>query len=308
MMMLRKSLLMLTAFSLLLHPGTVRSDDTSSSNPALKLMALYSPDIKSIKMINPYIVNIIAIYEINDQKDHLGEVKDYIQWYFDHVNYPDKDGLTGSIYDYAISDSGELKSSGHYDSVDGYAGTFLYMLNLYCLQTGDKELISANWEKIKDIAYLMQYLQGEDGLTIPYPKSKDNVKYLMDNCEAYAGIKAYNNLAERTGMNKEPFFLELEINIKKAILNNLSNKAMKNFYWAVDDKVKHISDWKILYPDALAQISAIFFGILDEDVDKRKSFWNEFNKYHGKSINSFPAEQLMIYKLTKKKMLEQSLN
>lgn len=306
-MMLRKSLLILTAFSLFFHPGTVHSDDTSSNNPALKLMAFYSPDIKSIKMINPYIVNIIAIYEINDQH-YLREVKDYILWYFDHLNYPDKDGLTGSIYDYEISESGELKSSGHYDSVDGYAGTFLYMLNLYYLQTGDKELISTNWEKIKDIAYLIRYLQGEDDLTTPNFKSKDNVKYLMDNCEAYAGIKAFNNLAERTGMSNKLFSFELEKKIKKAIMSNLYDKAMKNFYWAVDDKVKHISDWKILYPDALAQIFTIFFGILDGDVEKRKSFWNEFNKYHGKAINNFPLEQLMIYKLTKKKMLEQSLN
>jgi len=295
------------AFSLLLYSGTGYPNDTSSSNPALKLLALYSPDVKSIKTINPYIVNIIAIYEINNQH-HLKEVRDYILWYFDHLNYPDQAGLTGSIYDYEIGESGELKSTDHYDSVDGYAGTFLYMLNLYYLQTGDKELISARWEKIEDIAYLIQYLQDEDGLTTPYFKSRDNVKYLMDNCEAYAGIKSFNNLVERTGMSTELLSIELEKKIKKAILGTLSNKAMKNFYWAVDDKIKHVSDWKILYPDALAQIFTIFFDILDEDVEKRKAFWKEFNKHHGDSINNFPTEQLMIYKLTKKKMLGQSLN
>jgi hypothetical protein len=277
--------------------------DLSVKNPALKLMSFYAGEIKDSRTANPYIVNIIAIYEINKQR-RISEVKDYILWYFDHLNYPDQDGLTGTICDYQINKTGKEISTNDYDSADGYAGTFLYLLNLYHRQTGDKGFIDERWEKIKDVAYLIPYLQSEDGLSRARLKSKDNVKYLMDNCEAFAGIKSFNELAARTGHAGDPFYLETETNIKNGVLETLYNSDMKNFYWAIDDKVKHVSNWSTVYPDALAQIFPIYFGLLDEDKEKKKTLWQEFNKKYSDKSKSLPLEQRMIYELTKEKMIE----
>jgi len=301
--MLKKKLSLFIICSLLLLSGRALCADLSARNPALKLMSFYTGEIKDSRTINPYIVNIIAIYEMNKQR-HIREVKDYIQWYFDHLNYPDQDGLTGTIYDYQINKTGKEISTNDYDSADGYAGTFLYLLNLYHRQTGDKGLLDTHWEKIKDIAYLIPYLQSEDGLSRARLKSKDNAKYLMDNCEAFAGIKSFNELAARTDRARDPFYLETETNIKNGILETLYNIDMKNFYWAIDDTVKHTSSWSTMYPDALAQIFPIYFGLLDVDREKKKTLWQEFSKRYGDKIKAFPLEQWMIYELTKEKMVE----
>lgn len=303
MKMLKKKLSLFVLCSLLLLSGRAHCADSSVKNPALKLMSFYAGEITDSRTINPYILNIFAIYEIH-KKRHIGEVKQYILWYFDHLNYPDKDGLTGTIYDYEINKAGKEISTNDYDSVDGYAGTFLCLLNLYHRKTGDSTFINKHWEKIKDIAYLIPYLQGEDGLSRALLKSKDNAKYLMDNCEAFAGIKSFNELAARTGRAGNPFYLETEVNLKNGVLKMMFNVSMNNFYWAIDDKAKHASDWSKIYPDAIAQIFPIYFGLLDEDMKKKKTLWQEFNKWYEKKIKSFPPEQRIIYELTREKMAE----
>jgi hypothetical protein len=302
--MLKKLQLLSIAVSLLFFPMLGFCEEPLSENPGTGLMEFYSADTKGMRMVNPYIANITAIREISGQR-RIAEVRDYILWYLNHLNYPDKDGLTGTIYDYEISAIGEEKSTGHYDSVDGYAGTFLYLLNLYHGQTGDDVLIEDNWDKIKDIVYLIPYLQCEDGLTRPTLKAKGNVKYLMDNCESFAGIKSFNELSERTGHGRDAFYVETESDIKKAVNLILYSAEKKIFYWAIDDDVKFLSDWKTLYPDSIAQIFPICFSILDEDEGIRKALWKEFNKNHGEKISGLPIEQLTIYELTRKMMQDQ---
>lgn len=303
MKMLKKRLSLLALCSILLLSGRGFCADLTVKNPALKLASFHADKVKDNRTINPYIVNIIAIYEMNKQR-HIGEVKDYILWYFDHLNYPDQDGLTGTIYDYQIDKTGKEISTGDYDSVDGYAGTFLYLLNQYHHRTGDNGFIDERWEKIKDIAYLIPYLQNEDGLSRARLKSKNNVKYLMDNCEAFAGMKSFNELAARTGRVADPFYRETEKNIRNGVLETLYNSDRKNFYWAIDDNVKSISNWSAVYPDALAQIFPIYFGLLDEDMEKKITLWQEFNKWYKDKIKTLPLEQRMIYELTKEKMGE----
>jgi len=303
MKMLKKKLFLLIVCSFFSLSGQAVCADLSEKNPALKLMSFYASEIKDSRTINPYIVNIIAIYEMNRHR-HINEVKKYILWYFNHLNYPDQEGLTGTIYDYEIDKTGNEISTNDYDSADGYAGTFLYLLNLYHRRTGDKKLIDKHWKKIKDIAYLIPRLQGEDGLSTARLKSEENVKYLMDNCETFAGIKSFNELTSRTGRAKDPFYLETAANVKRGVLETLYNSDMKNFHWAIDDKVKHTSDWSIVYPDALAQIFPIYFGLLDADREKQRMLWQEFNRGYGDKIETFPLEQRMIYELTRKKMVE----
>src|SRR4030042_3085556 len=187
--MLKKIISLFIAISVLMPTSSIGVN--ISEHLGLKLMSHYAGQVKDARTINPYIVNIIAIYEIN-QGRYIEEIKDYIMWYFNHLNYPDNEELTGSIYDFEISEDGKEISTNNYDSVDGYAGTFLYLLNLYHLKTSDKALIDDNWRKIKDIVYLIPYLQVKDGLTKALPGRNNHARYLMDNCEAYAGIKAFN--------------------------------------------------------------------------------------------------------------------
>jgi len=271
------------------------------NHPALTLMRLYAKEIKHDKYVIPYMVNIISIYELSNKR-HIREVKNYLVWYLNHLNYPDRYGVTGSIYDYEILMSGEEKPTYRYDSVDGYAGTFLYLLNLYHLRTGDDALINDHWAKIKDIAYLIPYLQKQDGLTIALPQDKVSTKYLMDNCESYAGMLAFKQLAKRTGRDDDLFYADTAEVIRKSVLRILYDQERKNFYWAIDDHTRHASNWATLYPDALAQIFPICFGLLDQYPKRTKMLWQEFNKRYKDKVRGFPMEQRMIYQLTQLKI------
>jgi len=273
----------------------------AAEHPGLKLMNYYAGKIQDVHTVNPYIINIIAIYEISHGR-HIDEIRNYIIWYFNHLNYPDKAGLTGSIYDFEVNETGKEISTNNYDSVDGYAGTFLYLLNLYQLKTGDKSLLESNWNKIKDIAYLISCLQDEDGLTQALPGGKNNVRYLMDNCEAYAGMKVFNELALSVGYGQDAHYVETAEKMRKAILSILYDKRSGNFYWAIYDYRKHVSKWSVSYPDALAQLFPICFDVLNPNSKKAEVLWREFNKRYKSKINKFPLEQRMIYEMTGKKM------
>jgi hypothetical protein len=302
MKMLKKKILLFIVISILM-PVSVFGENITSKNPALKLMSYYIDEIEDKQTINPYTVNIIAIYEISHDR-HISEIKNYILWYFAHLNHSDKDKLSGSIYDYEISETGREISTEDYDSADGYAGTFLYLLNLYYLKTGDKALINAKWDKIKDIAYLITFLQTEDGLTKALAQGNSNARYLMDNCEAYAGLKAFNELSAQTGHGKDNLYLEAQNEIYGAMHEILYDSNAGNFYWAVDDERKHPSDWSIFYPDALAQLFPIYYDILNLQQKKKKELFQEFSKRYGAKMQKMPLEQRMIYELTSKRMID----
>ena len=106
----------------------------AADNPALAIMKLYWNDIEDHDVINPYTVSILAMNEIEEGRN-IGMVKQFIVWYFDSINEGDKDGLTGTIYDFRVAKDGGIQPTGDYDSVDGYAGAFLHLLKMYYEKT-----------------------------------------------------------------------------------------------------------------------------------------------------------------------------
>jgi hypothetical protein len=301
MKMLKKKAFWFLAANFLLLPHLGASAAFAQNHPAMALMGLYAGEVRNERTLNPYFLNIIAIHELSRGRN-VEKVGRYLEWYFAHLNYPDLDGLTGTIYDYELTDAGKERSRNQYDSVDGYAGTFLFLLNLYDRQSGDRSLVKKYWSQIKDIAYLIPYLQGEDGLTKFRFKAGEGTRYLMDNCEAYAGITAFQELSGRAGDRWAAQYKSTGDDIREGVLDRMYNHEAGNFYWAVDDRVKHPADWEILYPDALAQIFPLYYGLLSPREDRAKKLWQEFNKRHGHKNKGFPLEQRMIYNLTKEKM------
>jgi len=115
-------------------PGTV----AAAEHPARVILQLYAGDIKDHTTIEPYIVSILALNEVENNRN-LPQVKRFIQWYFSKLNYPDQQGLSGTIYVYTWDGNAE-RSTRKYDSVDGYAGMFLQLLRQY----GKAVLMSMN--------------------------------------------------------------------------------------------------------------------------------------------------------------------
>jgi hypothetical protein len=268
-----------------------------TQHPVLNIASSIFP-IQDQNYIIPYSMNLILMkrFQEDPELQNINDIEDYIHWVFDNLNYPDKYGLTGSIYDFTITRSGVEVPMEIYDSVDSYSATFLVVLNEFFKLTNDKELISAYKNKIDDIAYTIIYLQDNDGLTVAIPNTK--TKYLMDNCEVYLGLQAYIELSE--SMNWEcTDYIESREKMKRSINDIFFNKTKINYNWAVDEVI-HESDWDVFYPDSYAQLFPILFGLLDEKEELKSHLWSTY--YSLYADEELPAEQEIIVSMTAKRM------
>ncbi len=262
-------------------------------NPALELWRRYEPRAAAGYALNPYLNNILGIYLLGE-KSGSAEIGRYIQWYCDRLNYPDKHGVTGSIYDYYIAGDGSETAGTTYDSVDSYAATFLLMAARYYAVTGDAALIRKNWAKIKDVAFTIAYLQDKDGLVRALPASDQ--KYLMDNCECYGGLLAYQDLSEKLGYGRDPYYETVAASIKRGITEVLYNAERGFFHWGISGGVKSPYSPGVLYPDALSQIFPALYG-----VNRDAGPLNKFLGTYKDKLGAFPLEQRLIVEMAKKK-------
>lgn len=266
------------------------------ANPALALWRHYEPGAPAAYALNPYLNNILAVYLLNGRSRPAG-VAEYLQWYLDRLNYPDKHGLTGSIYDYYITREGAETPGGGYDSVDSYAATFLLALRRYYASTGDAGLPRRNWRKIKDVAYTIAYLQDKDGLVRALPDS--GAKYLMDNCECYGGLTAYQELSEALGYGRDPYYDTVAASIKKGVLEVLYDGKTGTFNWGIAGGVKTGCDTAKPYPDALAQIFPFLYGVTDDAAPLE-----DFLARHGGELADLPLEQRLIVEMARRRLKE----
>ena len=266
------------------------------AHPALKIFGEFQ-DVEERNYVIPYSLNWRALYLLDNGKEEA--VKNYLRWYLSHLNYPDKHGLTGTIYDYRIGFNGRERSTGGYDSVDGYAGTFLLLVQKYYQRTKDREFFEENRAKIEDVAYTIVYLQDRDGLIKALPGKK--AKYLMDNCEAFGGLNAFLALSQEMGWEATKGFYEKAAkSLRDSIWKNFYDRGNNNFYWAIDKTVRHKSQWKRFYPDAYAQLFPLCFGLLDGKEAVKDSLWENFNRFHRKRLGRLSVEQQIVFKLAKK--------
>ena len=270
-------------------------------NPALAIMKLYGGDIEDHDVINPYTVAILAMNEIESGKN-IGLVKQFITWYLDSLNEGDKDGLTGTIYDFRIAKDGSLEPTGDYDSVDGYAGAFLHLLKMYYEKTGDKALLTANWTKIENISYLISYLQDTDGLT--RVTAKQRVKYLMDNSESYAGASAFIALIEAVGKGDKKYYEDVRSAVRTGIQEVMYDAKRGNYIWALNGKERFVSNLKVFYPDAYANILLFAYdlSIFDGFTERKTAVWKKLISSHGEQLKNAPIEQRILFRMAARHM------
>ena len=137
--------------------------------------------------INPYYSNLAAIGLTKDPGSY-GIVQKWMEWYITHLNWPDKWGLYGTTYDYDYN-NGTAASHNDADSTDSYAATFLSLAWAY-YSTGDagaQSYVRTLSYQLDAIGGVIVQTQQSDGLT--WAKPDYQIKYLMDNCEAYRGLR-----------------------------------------------------------------------------------------------------------------------
>jgi hypothetical protein len=220
--------------------------------------------------ITPYFANQAANGWLQDS-NRYGAVGKYIQWYFNHVNRTtDVWGLTGTIYDYAVTNG---QTGGCYggtcsaDSTDSYASSFL-SLAWAAWSTGDsglRSLIQANRSTLDLIAGVLnspKSLDSSDGLTWAYPGYP--YKFLSDNCEGYRGLVDYSSLVQAAFADSTA---AAGWSSEAAAMRNgiLSFWNASRNTWAVDKSSSgtfdqaNMTNW---YPDAVAQIYPVVFGVV----------------------------------------------
>jgi len=269
-----------------------------AATPGQTILALYAADIKERSTVDPYIISVLALNEVEHGR-HYDEVRQFLLWYFAHLNYPDKHGLTGTIYVYSVI-GGEEYATGRYDSVDGYAGLFLHLLRQYVLASGDREILANHWGKIEDIAYLIPYLQERDGSTRALTDRP--ARYLMDNCEAYGGMVAYLELRRIAGKGESAYYAQVRNSLRQVILTRFYDPRGRRFFWALEGERQSRADWNRFYPDALAQIFPIYYGLLEDRPELQQELWRTYKRRYAAGLWQAPVEQRIISELTQKKL------
>jgi hypothetical protein len=269
-----------------------------SMHPSSKVVDVFSPAY-AYRYVVPYEVNLYGIYILRHQLNWR-HVERYIVWYLDNLNDPDKHGLTGSIYDFHLDDRGRQTPAEAYDSVDSYAATFLMLLHAYYQRVGKRELILANRAKIEDVAHLMIILKDRDGLTRAVP-DRDS-KYLMDNCEVYSGLKAYDALCRAMGWPVPQLYADAIRDVRLGVWTRLYDVYSGMFHWAVDSRTQHESDWNRFYPDAFAQLFPIIYGLLDPASQQAQQIWARFCRQYGRTEKAADTLQSVVISMARERM------
>jgi len=212
-----------------------------------------------------------------------------------NLNYPDQYGLTGTIYDYSLDYQGVWKHQEHYDSADSYAASFLMLLRDFFLKGGKLELTQKDLSRIEDIGWVILVMQNPDGTIKARPDS--DICYLMNNSEALAGLYAFLDLTEILELGKRQQFLTASLNLSKAM--NTRWRDGKQFYWALNSTESWSSDRGKMYPDRMAQLYPIAFGLLPQQPITRQLLWEQFSLPDNELDNKLSAEQRLVYNWAK---------
>jgi hypothetical protein len=255
-----------------------------------KVQKLYAvPNTGNITVI-PYHVNLYWI----DYLRHNPPNEDctaWLRWYLANLNYPDKHNLTGTIYDYNLDSKGNWMHQEHYDSADSYAASFLILLRDFLNEGGTLELSKEDLARIEDIGWVILILQNPDGTVRARPDS--NVCYLMNNSEALAGLYAFLDLTEILPLSKSNQFLAASLNLQNAM--NTRWRDGKQFYWAISADESWSSNPDIIYPDRLAQLYPIAFGLLHQQPITTKHLWRQFALSENELSSKLSNEQKLIF-------------
>jgi hypothetical protein len=251
--------------------------------------------------IDPYFANLGATGWLRD-RSKIPNVRNYIQWYFDHINpsnTADVWGYTGggTIYNYLYSGGQtgvcEKDSSGACtaDSTDAYAGTFLTLL-MAAWNTGDaqtRQLISNNQSKIDQIGQVILATIGSnaDGLSGANPL--DGVKFLMDNCEDWEGLNALAQLFGALRNSRASTYQTAANNMKNGILSMWMGNSWSTFRDGLDHSSDHAPVFQYWYPDAAAQLFPVIHHVIPPtDANAKSAYQTLINTSQWQGWASLP--------------------
>jgi len=297
----KKLLCIFLLYLVLIMPRTSEAKAKLQENSLpVRVICAHYLDLPENFYITPYEVCLYAL-ELVEKPQYRPQVRNFLEVLFANVNSADKYGMCGTVYDFDIKGN-TLKVKPVFDSIDGYSGIFLVLFNRYYELTGDSTLLNANWQKIQDIAYTIAFLQQKSGMTIALPDYP--VEYLMDNCEAYGGVKAFIHLAQALQKSIDTAYYQRVADGIKAGVYSLYSEKAGTFKWCSEKDRNSWSIWEKFYPDAYAQIFPVYYGLLTDE--EQKYIWKTFIELYPsagwKNTNLVATEQAVFCRLTQRKM------
>ncbi|OPX84168.1 MAG: hypothetical protein A4E53_03944 [Pelotomaculum sp. PtaB.Bin104] len=230
--------------------------------------------------IMPYFANFAAMAMLEDPLSYP-LVQRYLNWYILNLE------KNGTILDYHYDDK-LLFRTAKPDSEDSYAGTFLSLVNLYRLRTGQTDWVRKNLNQLKRIAGVIINLMDRDGLT--FALAGYQVKYLMDNCEAYRGIKDFVTLLHSIGDQESGYYESKANMIAAGIEKNLWNPRAGSYHASKTGWFKNRINLRKFYPDAACQVFPVLFGLIKPDTRRAENLYRLFNNFQPDWVYIHPTD------------------
>ena len=267
----------------------------STSNPRVTLADGAVVDGANSTRINPYFANL-GVIGLTKNSTYYNNVKNYMEWYWAHVSWPDKFGIYGSINDFDVSSTGaetpvpdpDAQGNHHPDSTDSYAGTFLSLAYAY-YQTGDPNAqayirditVGVNGDRLDYVGEVVIATKQTSGNNLTWARPDFNIEYLMDNCEAYRGLRDLQNLYTALGATTKASFYQAHADqMLNGIQTALWNAANSNYFWyTTNTGASGTVNWATFYPDAVSQVFPIAFGIIAPTDSRAINLWNTFQSH-----------------------------
>lgn len=214
--------------------------------------------------VSPYFGNITA-RGLVAARLHLDVVREWMVWYVAHA-HGSGSGVDGVPDDVRIMADGTSVSRGRPDSTDAYGATFL-MLARAAFETGDPAIqafIHAHAADMRRIGNSTIATQQPNGLTWARPQHR--IAYAIDNEQVYRG------LLDGAALEEEAFGDTLLAQQWRAhavaVLDGLNivlwDSNTQSYRPSVTERGEAASaDLTRVYPDALAQLFAIVYGVVD---------------------------------------------
>jgi hypothetical protein len=219
------------------------------------------PDTPALKSISPYFGNyaamgLAAATRATGNLAYVNTAWTWFDWYAAH-----EQPRTGYVSDYTIENGVDPVSTGTFDSTDAYAGTFLTGVWDAYATSKDIARLSALATGIAGAFTALTSTQDKDGLT--WAKPNYRVKYLMDNAEAYGGLRSTAKIEALLGNPGLAALAARDAERMKIGVASLWNPSGRDYDWARADNGTDISvDWQTMYPDATEEAWAVAYGLV----------------------------------------------
>ncbi len=229
----------------------------------------------SQQQVIPYFSNMAALAMLSFRDGRVA-VRQYLEWYVTHINERDRFGLKGTIYDY-VRQGDTWVATEDYDSADSYAATFLSLVAAYGAASGDLSFARQRQAELQAVADVLLALQDKDGLM--WAKPRYYVKFLMDNAENYRGLLDGAELMRQLGqvVLAERYQVAAE-QVAAGIERRLWIPEGQAYAWALYGRWWARQPRERWYPDTVAQLFPIVFGVVPPDGERAQTLYGYLNQ------------------------------